>query len=258
MSDARDSTAVRISLALLRTIRIVVPGASREEWVREWEAEIRHRSASLDRDSAWPQQADLVRRSAGALADAAWLRQQFTWDLDLMQDVRHALRLLRKRPAVTALAVFVLALGIGGTVAVFSIVDLLLVRTLPYRDADRIVTLWEENTDRPDREGVSPATFLDWRERVTSFSALAAAEPYSFDYLAGPEPVTLGAGLVVGLAGAVATTRVLAALLFHVSPTDPLTLIATTMMLALVAMVACYLPARRVMRLDPLTALRSE
>jgi predicted permease len=191
--------ALRVSLMLVRAIRTLVPGSLRDEWLREWEAEIHHRWTSMSRRRtvAWRDQADVVRRSTGAIADAAWLRQQGTLDHDVMHDVRYALRLLRRRPAMSALAVLVLAMGIGGTVAVFSVVDSLLLRELPYREAGRIVTVWMTSRDRPEeRDGVAPGAFLDWRERTRTFQALAASDPFSFDFFAGPEPVTLNGALV--------------------------------------------------------------
>ena len=81
-----------------------------------------------------------------------------------MRDVRYALRMLHRRPAMSALAVLVLSLGIGGTVAVFSVIDTLLLRDLPYRDGDRIATVWLTNREHPEeRDGVAPGVFLDWR-----------------------------------------------------------------------------------------------
>jgi putative ABC transport system permease protein len=65
-------------------------------------------------------------------------------------------------------------------------------------------------------------------------------------------------GLVVGVAGAVAASRLLARLLFGVKPTDPVTYAAVVVALATVAFFACYLPARRAMRVDPIVALRQE
>jgi putative ABC transport system permease protein len=66
------------------------------------------------------------------------------------------------------------------------------------------------------------------------------------------------AGIVAGIVGAVAVTRVMASLLFDVTPTDPSTFILTTLLLAAVALAACYIPARRAMRVDPMVALRYE
>jgi putative ABC transport system permease protein len=176
-----------------------VPASIRDEWLREWEAEIRHRWSIVNRRSTaqWRDQADVVRRSTGAIADAAWLRQQFTVDHDIMRDVRYALRMLRRRPAISALAVLVLALGMGGTVAVFSVVDTMLLRDLPYRDADRIATIWLTNREHPEeRDGVAPGAFVDWRARSKAFETIAAVDPFTFDYMNGAEPSTLMGGLV--------------------------------------------------------------
>jgi ABC-type antimicrobial peptide transport system permease subunit len=67
-----------------------------------------------------------------------------------------------------------------------------------------------------------------------------------------------GLGLLLGVAGAVALRRVLASLLFGVTPTDPLIFVAVVALLALVSFLACLFPAQRAARVDPLTALRSE
>jgi ABC-type antimicrobial peptide transport system permease subunit len=68
----------------------------------------------------------------------------------------------------------------------------------------------------------------------------------------------IAAGLVIGLLGSLAAARLLSALLYSTSPTDPLTLAATTALLATVALLACYVPARRATRIDPLSALRAQ
>jgi ABC-type antimicrobial peptide transport system permease subunit len=68
----------------------------------------------------------------------------------------------------------------------------------------------------------------------------------------------VGAGVAIGVAGAVAVTRVLSALLYEVTPTDPLTFIGAALLLAGVAMLACLNPAIRAMRLDPMSILRHE
>ena len=105
------------------------------------------------------------------------------------QDLRYALRQLARAPGFTAVAVLTLALGIGANTAIFSAMDAIVFRPLPFGDAERIVTVWQQNRSSGDRDFVAPANFLDWRERSTSFEALAAAEPFSHDYLTldGPE-----------------------------------------------------------------------
>ncbi len=198
-SSPSDPRGLRLCLALLALVGRLVPASMRADWQREWEAEVRAAWRRLERQPvpAWNRSALLLRRTSGSVWDAAWLRRQVTSDADLVHDWRHASRLLRRAPAHTLLAVLVFALGIGTTTAVVSVADSFLLRTLPYRDADRIVTLWQTAPARGvEREEVAPANFLDWRERATSFEILAGFEPWSFDYTSGAEPEVLFAGLV--------------------------------------------------------------
>ncbi len=90
----------------------------------------------------------------------------------------------------------ILALSIAASVTAFSVVSQILLRPLPYHDADRIITAWERQPATPGRLAVAPGNFLDWRARATSFTKLAAAEPYSFDYTGGDRPVVLKSLLV--------------------------------------------------------------
>ncbi len=93
----------------------------------------------------------------------------------LIQDLRHALRRLAKSPGFTLAAVVTLALGIGATTAIFSVVDAVLLRPLTFGDPSRLVLVWERFGARnQDRNVVNPANYLDWRDRATSFSELAA------------------------------------------------------------------------------------
>lgn len=115
----------------------------------------------------------------------------------MLQDVRYGARMLLKNPGFTFVAVLVLALGIGANTALFSVVNGVLLRPLPYSDPERIVTLWERNErDGIMRDDVSPANFLDWQERATAFSEIAFANPFSFDYTGGDEPEVLHNALV--------------------------------------------------------------
>ncbi len=93
----------------------------------------------------------------------------------LLRDIRFGARMLAKDPAFTAAAVTMLALGIGANTAVFSVVDAVLLRGLPYSQPDRIVALYEMRPrERELRGTVSPPDFLDWRDQSASFQNMAA------------------------------------------------------------------------------------
>jgi putative ABC transport system permease protein len=91
----------------------------------------------------------------------------------LLQDVRYGMRMLLKRPGFTLVAVITLMLGIGANTAIFSVVNAVLLRPLPYRDADRIAVI-EEISKEGKRVQVTPANFVDWRSQNTVFEHLAA------------------------------------------------------------------------------------
>jgi predicted permease len=106
---------------------------------------------------------------------------------DLRRDVQFGLRSLLKTPAFTIAATLALALGIGATTAILSVVNGVLLRPLPYADSDRLVVLLHDG-----RNPVSPANYLDWRAQTRSFTDVAAAEYWSVN-LAGtdaPERIT--------------------------------------------------------------------
>jgi putative ABC transport system permease protein len=89
-----------------------------------------------------------------------------------MRDVRYALRLLRKTPGFTTAAVVTLALGLGANAAIFSLVDAVLLRPLPYPEPDRLVSIWEGGPRT--RSVVAPANFVDYERRLQSFTTLTA------------------------------------------------------------------------------------
>ena len=93
----------------------------------------------------------------------------------LLQDLRYGLRMLRKSPGFAAVAVITLALGIGANTAIFSVVNAVLIRPLPYPNANRLVMIWERRLpDGEQQNPTSPATFLNWREHATVFEQTAA------------------------------------------------------------------------------------
>jgi putative ABC transport system permease protein len=99
-----------------------------------------------------------------------------------VQDVRYAVRTLVKRPAFTMVAVTALALGVGATTAIFSVVNGVLLRPLPYRDPDGLVAVLHDT-----RDPVSPANYLDWKRQATVFSSVGAAE-YAAGIVSGEAP----------------------------------------------------------------------
>jgi putative ABC transport system permease protein len=90
----------------------------------------------------------------------------------MLQDLRYGLRMLWHRPGFTIVAALTLALGIGANTAIFSVVNGVLLRSLPYPDADRLVTLWEAN-DRSRTIHVSNPNLIDWREQSSSFESFS-------------------------------------------------------------------------------------
>ena len=101
----------------------------------------------------------------------------------MLDDLRTALRALRASPTFTIVALVVLALGIGAGTAIFSIVDAVVLRGLPFDEHDRLAAVLEIDTKRPATFGggqTTPQTYLDWRQMQESFDGLAAVGGYSF------------------------------------------------------------------------------
>ncbi len=140
---------------------------------------------------------DEARRNFGNVGMA---QQQFhesrglRWLDDLGKDTRYAARMLRKSPGFAVVAVATLALGIGATTSVFSVVNGVLLRPLPYRDPGRIVRLWESLPGAPSIM-VSYPDYLDWQTRTRVFDGIAIYSPFrSMSYSGGVLPERVGAG----------------------------------------------------------------
>ncbi|HVF23474.1 MAG TPA: ABC transporter permease, partial [Pyrinomonadaceae bacterium] len=113
----------------------------------------------------------------------------------MLMDVRYALRWLRKNPSFTSLAVLTLAVGIGVNTAMFSVVNTVLLRPLPFPEADRIVWMAESGSEVRDR-WVSYPNFLDWRARNQVFETMSAFRGYSVNLTGTDKPESLNARLV--------------------------------------------------------------
>ena len=100
----------------------------------------------------------------------------------MLEDLRFTLRTLRKNPAFAASATLALALGIGANTAIFSVVDGVLLRPLPFPDSTALVNVWESNQKRNTPSfPVAPANYYDWRAQNPDFSALGAYQPAAFN-----------------------------------------------------------------------------
>jgi len=120
-----------------------------------------------------------------------------TWLEHLVQDLRYGARMLRKNPGFTAVAVLTLALGIGANTLMFSLVNLILFRPLPFPDSDRLARIYRISSRSP-RDGHSIGEFLDLREENTVFERVAAYYPQWPCNLAEPgEPAELVSGMLV-------------------------------------------------------------
>ncbi len=214
----------------------------------------------------------------------------------LAPDLRYAFRTLAKSRGFTVVAVLTLALGIGANTAIFSVLDAVLFKPLPFPEANRLVALFPRRGNEPLGSGaISPPEYADIAERQKAFEGVAAIRDRAVNLTGGgeaerlqtfavtpnlpqvlhlqpalgrgflPEEGRKGAPRVVmlghdrgGHVAAALSARVLRSLLFEVSPTDTGTFVAAALLLLAVASFAALLPAWRAVRVDPLVALRQE
>jgi putative ABC transport system permease protein len=180
----RDRWLRRLCLGWISALRWLVPSSLREEWRDEWHAEIWHRLAQMRREKrprardSW----DLFRRCLSGVWHALWLRRQ-EWSLDMLwNDLRDAMRQLRRQPGFTLLVVAVLAVGIGANTILFSVVHAVLLRPLDLPEPERLVSV-HGSQSMPD--------ILDWNAQAKSFEGFGGFANWGWD-LAGegdPEPV---------------------------------------------------------------------
>jgi putative ABC transport system permease protein len=118
----------------------------------------------------------------------------------VLRDIRHGIRSLVKRPGFTGIALIALALGIGANTAIFSLVNAVLLRPLPFSDPDRLVWVWGNIRNGGNRASVSPLDFLDYRKQNKSFEHFAASFsiPLHLNLTGNGEPERLTSAGVTG------------------------------------------------------------
>ena len=117
---------------------------------------------------------------------------------DSVRDSVTALRVLRRAPGFTAAALVTLALGIGATSAIFSVVRTVMLRPLPYHEPDRIVAVWETNRGGTSRNVIAPANFVAWRERTQTLEHLGMVGPATVAMIVDGQPAkVVGAHVLI-------------------------------------------------------------
>src|SRR5262250_2852294 len=168
----------RFWLWLVRVIGVIVPRRLRADWRQEWEAELRYREELLTEwdKHDWRAKLALLWHSLGAFADALWLQPKRLED-EMFQDLRYGVRMILNRPGYSAVVILVLALGIGATSSIFSVVNAVLLRPLPYPEPDRLMTVFSasERKGRSERDGpVFGPDFVELRNQCRSCAQMAA------------------------------------------------------------------------------------
>ncbi len=169
---------------LIRVIGGLVPKRLRADWRQEWQAELRHRERVLaDWDQLnWRTRLGLTWHSLGAFVDALWLQPK-RWEDETWHDLRYGVRTIRQHPGFSAVVILTLALGIGANAGLFSVVNGVVLKPLPYPDSDQLVALHQRNPDAP-AASISYPNFLDWQRDNRTFSAMALQRSFSAHLIA--------------------------------------------------------------------------
>src|SRR2546423_3423317 len=196
----RDSLGLRFRILFARATGLFFRGKRERDLDSELRAHLQMLTEDNTRRGLTPEEAaQAARREFGGFEQTkeAYREQRSLPFIDtLVQDLRFALRMLAKKPAFALVAVLTLAVGIGATSAVFSVVDRILFRSLPYPQDDRLVS-FGVMAPFDSREFMLGPDFVEWRARQTAFESLTAVEPGSVDCdLTEKNPVRLSCGQV--------------------------------------------------------------
>jgi putative ABC transport system permease protein len=162
---------------LIALIGVIVPRRFRARFCQEWEAELEYREESLARWDRlnWRSKLELLWRSLGAFWDALWLQRQ-RLEEDMFQDLRYGARMMLKSKMFTLIAVLSLALGIGANTAIFSLINALMLRMLPVKNAEELALFSVAGPNMPPGVGYNCnyPLYEMVRDRAQSFTGVIA------------------------------------------------------------------------------------
>src|ERR1041385_7950210 len=176
-----NQTLTRPWLWLISFIGVIVPGRVRADWRQEWIAEMRYRGGMLAEGEQlnWRTKSNLAWRSASAFWDALWM-QTYRWEDAMFQDIRYAIRMMRKAPGFTAVAVLALGLGIGVNAAILSAVNGFVLRPVPVANREGLITSYCGSKKDANVWGeFSYANYEDLRAQNKTFTDLCASRETS-------------------------------------------------------------------------------
>ena len=177
-------------MAAYRLLLLLYPAAFRAQYGEELSSIFARRL----RDTANP--LALAWLWLEAVIDVLVTAIQTHWDI-LRQDLRYTLRTFRRSPGFAATAIAVAAIGVGATTAAYTITDHVLIRPMPFPEADRIVDVWENMTGgNYNKMEPSPANYRDWKRMNQSFSALAASTDFLYSMVGVGEPEQVEGALI--------------------------------------------------------------
>jgi len=167
-----------------------------QDLIRELSAHLEAEAAEQSERGVSPEEAHYAAQRAfgNAALVKEELHEMWSWGFieRLLQDIRFSARMLRKNPGFAVFAVLALAFGLGANAAIFSVVDAVLLRSLPFRNSDRLVEVWEDASRFGfPRAPLAPANFVDWKRRNHVFEDMAAlkGDLYALTGVGTPEQV---------------------------------------------------------------------